>query len=84
MSRGQPVCDQAGDGGAARVVCAGDLVQENPERNQGREDVVQPASDGRQRFGDGLLGEDISKRQVAVLKELTPQKTGPVAGTSPG
>src|SRR5262249_54907546 len=38
------------------------------------EDPVQPAGDAGQCLGDGLLCEDIGKWQVAVLKELPPQK----------
>src|SRR5262249_8901187 len=69
----QPMGDQAGDGGAARVVRAKDLTQENPKRDQGGEEPVQPAGDGGQCLGDGLLGEGVSKRQVTVLKELASQ-----------
>src|SRR5205807_284380 len=74
LSPGQPVGDQAGDGGTAGVVGAEDLPQENPERDQGGEDPVQPAGHGGQCLGNGLLGEDVGERQVTVLKELAPQK----------
>ncbi len=66
----QAVGDQAGDGGAAGVVGAEDLPQEDPERHQRGEHPVQPAGDGDQRLRDHLLGEDVGERQVAVLKEL--------------
>src|SRR5215472_10228355 len=56
------------------MVRAEDLAQENPERDQRGEDPVQPAGDGGQCLGDGLLGEDLGKRQVAGLKKLAPEK----------
>ena len=70
----QAVGDQAGDGGAAGVVGAEDLAQEDPQRHQRGEDPVQPAGDGGQRLGDDLLGEDVGERQVAVLKELASEE----------
>ena len=70
LPAGEPVGDQAGDGGAAGVVGAEDLAQEDPQRHQRGEDPVQPAADGGQRFGDDVLGEDVGERQVAVLEEL--------------
>src|SRR5262249_42480049 len=65
--------EQPRDGGAAGVVGAEDLSEEDPERDQRGEDAGQPASDGGQRLGDGLFGEDVGERQVAVLKELLSQ-----------
>jgi hypothetical protein len=74
LSVRQAVGDQAGDGGAAGVVRTEDLSQEDPQGDQRRKDPVQPAGDGGQRLPNDLLGEDVRERQVAVLKELTPQK----------
>src|SRR5205814_5319459 len=73
LSLRQAVGDQAGDRGAAGVVCTEDLAQEDPKRNPWGEDPVQPAGDGGQRLRDDLLGEDVGERQVAVLKELPSQ-----------
>jgi hypothetical protein len=64
------VRNQAGNGSAAGVVRAEDLAQNDPKDDQRGEDPVQPASDGGQCLGDGLLGVDVGKRQVAVLKKL--------------
>jgi hypothetical protein len=68
------VGDQAGDGGAAGVVRAEDLAQEDPERNQRGEDPVQPAGDRRQRLLDDVFGQDVGERQVAVLQELAAEE----------
>jgi len=79
----QAVGDQAGDGGAARVVGAEDLPQEDPQRDHRREDPVQPAGEGGQRPGHDLFGEDVGERQLAVLKELPPQEVYLPAKRSP-
>ena len=68
------MCGQAGDGGAAGVVGAEDLAQEDPQGDKRGKEPVQPAGDGGQRLGDEPLGEDVGERQVGVLKELAPQE----------
>ena len=84
LSLRQAVGDQAGDGGAAGVVGTEDLAQEDPKRNQGGEDPVQPAGESGQRLREDLLGEDVGERQVAVLKELPSEEVQLITkGTSP-
>src|SRR5262245_39001 len=75
LAAGDAVGDQAGDGGAAGVVGAEDLSEEDPQRDQRGKDPVQPTADGGQGLGNDLLGEDIGERQVAVLKELPSEET---------
>ena len=75
----QAVGEQAGDGGAAGVVGAEDLPQEDPERDQRRVDPAQPAGDGREGRCDAVLGEDVGEGQVAVLEELAAQGTDVLA-----
>ncbi len=65
--------DQASDGGAAGVVGAEDLPQEDPERHQGGEHPVEPDANGGQRLGDDLLGEEIGEGEATVLQELAPE-----------
>jgi hypothetical protein len=53
-----------------------DLPQEDPQRDQWRVDSVHPKPlDRLQCSLDEVFREDVGERQVAVLKELTPQKT---------
>jgi hypothetical protein len=67
--------DQASDGSAARLIGAQDLSQEDPQRNQGRKDSVQPVFAERgQRLGNNLLRKDVGEGQIPVLKKLTPQE----------
>src|SRR5207248_11562466 len=79
---GQPVGDQAGDGGATGVVGAEGLPQEDPERDQRGEDPVEPAADRGQRGRDNVLGEDVGEGEVAVLQELAPEKANVFADRS--
>ena len=65
--------DQAGDGGAAGVVSAEDLPEEDPQRHERGEHPVEPGADRSQRLRDDLLGEDVGERQVTVLEELPSQ-----------
>jgi hypothetical protein len=75
LTSSQPMSNQAGDGGAARMVCAQDLSQEDPKCDQGREDSVQPVLAERgQRLGNHLLREDVGEGQIFVLKKLTPKE----------
>jgi hypothetical protein len=68
------VGDQAGDGGATRLVGGEGLAEEDPQGDDRGEDPVQPSADGGQGLGDDLLGEDVGERQAAVLKELSPEE----------
>ena len=69
-------CDEAGDGGPAGVVGAEHLAEEHPQGDQQGEDPVKPPSDGGQRVGEDIVGEDVGERQPAVLEELPPQEGG--------
>ena len=71
--------DQTGDRHAAGVVRAEDLPEEDPQGDQWGEHPVQPAAESGQRLGNDVLGEDVGKRQAAVLEELTPQEARLVA-----
>jgi hypothetical protein len=71
------VGDQASDRGTAGVVRDEDLPQEDPQCDQRGGDPVQPAGDGGQSLREELLGQDVGKRQVTVLEELTPQEVRP-------
>jgi hypothetical protein len=67
------MANQAGDGCAAGMIGTQDLSQEDPQRDQRRKDAVQPPADRGQRLLNDLFREDISERQMAVLKKLTPK-----------
>src|SRR5205823_11793748 len=74
LSPRQATSDQAGHGGAAGMVRTQDLSEEDPERDQGGKDPVQPAGEGGQRLLQNIFGEDVGERQIAVLKELPSQE----------
>jgi hypothetical protein len=68
--------DQAGDGSTTARVGTEDLAQEDPQRDQRGKDPVPPNHlNRRQRTRDYCLGEDVGERQIAVLKELTAEKS---------
>jgi hypothetical protein len=74
------VGNPARDGGAAGVVGTEDLSQEEPQRDQRREDAVQPAADGGQSLCDDFFAEDVREGQVTVLKKLMVPAYGEIGG----
>jgi hypothetical protein len=67
--------EQAGDGGAARMVGTQDLPEEDPERDQRGEDPIHPTAQRGQRLCDHVFREGIGERQLAVLEELAAEET---------
>jgi hypothetical protein len=64
--------DQTGNGSATRMILAQHLAQEDPQRDQRRIDSIQPNRlDSCHRLHDDLLGENVGKWQLAILKKLT-------------
>jgi hypothetical protein len=66
------VSNKPGHRGTAGVVGAENLSQEHPERHDWREDSAFPADPDRlQRLREEIGREDISKRELTFLQELT-------------
>ena len=78
-SEGRSVCDCR----TAGMVCAQNLTQEDPQRNQRRIDPVDPVlADRCRRLRDELLREDIAERQILRPGETDALGISPVAERS--